>query len=83
MIVKTRYRDISFEEATKCCTKAGLRLVRREDWEAVRGQPLEIITPPVKERQWKYIKCGAPFYRTAHCDDDSKGVCEHVAEIGD
>lgn len=89
MIVKTRYRDIPWEEARKCyrLSSRNRRVYPEgrgtsESWErAMRGKPVSIIVPARTDHQYKYVRCEGPFFTLA--DSDNKMVCPHIAEIGD
>lgn len=80
MIIKTRYRDISFAETQKCIRpqRISQRKVDIDDWNKMRGRAVEIITPAgVGTSDWL---CSGPFYRVV---GESYAVCPHIAEIGD
>lgn len=88
-ILKTRYRDIPFEEAVKCATPEGLEYCRNAgvNWDQQqRRKPVSVLYPPITTPQWKYARCGGPFYRVLKPDGTRDGefmVCVHIAEIGD
>jgi len=86
MIIRTRYRDVPWEEirnAHKLPTDAGRRY-----WEKSRGLKITILSGPLnpgmvtmtsnitKER----VSCDGPFYLN---QDNNCVVCPHTAEIGD
>ncbi len=84
MIIKTRYRDIPFEEAIKCSSRHVEEA--RPWWEARRGK---IVTIDVSEPTHGGSRvCGGPFFNIVG-DLDFEGssrkisVCPHIAEIGD
>lgn len=79
-IITTRFRDIAFEEVLKCAPTTSLT---REEWESeMRGRPVRIETPaygpPDSDSR---IICGGPLY--AYPGLYRRGVCPHIAEIGD
>lgn len=77
MIIRTRYRDVPFEGAIKCETEPADDA--REQWDAVRGKPLLLLTPACTNNDHG-TSCHGPFYERVdgrHC------VCPHTAEIGD
>lgn len=79
MIVKTRYRDIPFEEAIKCAVmRPGIIREARKNWRERKGKPVAIIAP-ADPNQWEYVRCEGPFFWTT----DDFLVCPHIAEIGD
>lgn len=82
VIVRTRYRDIPFEEYLRCEPGS----TRPDLWEAKRGQPIEIIVPASARPSRRWVCEGPYFYRA----DGAVGihgyrlaVCPHIAEIGD
>lgn len=85
MIVQIKFRDISFEEAARCLTPEGVRDAiengRDKTWETERrGQPVKIIVPATI-KQWRYFCCSGPHFRVVGFSN--RGVCPHIAEIGD
>lgn len=78
MIVKTRYRDISWEEVAKLhpmMTPGGV-----EEWNNTRNREIVIET----ESRYKG-ECGSPTYDVVNppLPDCAMYACEHIAEIGD
>ncbi len=80
-IIKTRYRDIPYEEVLRSCATSIDNAKKREIWEIRRGKPVHLETPAISGRSAQLLQCGGPFYRLV--EDPSKVVCPHVAEIGD
>ena len=78
MIITTRYRDIPWEEASKCAQPEHLTPQSRTNWEALRGKPVKIESPAITEPQYKYAQCGGPFYRV---EGRAVMVCPHIAMI--
>jgi hypothetical protein len=76
MLIETRYRDISWSEATKC---QPVTAMTESDWNKIRGTAVAIITPATTHVD-KHVICSGPFYWRA---DRQKVVCPHIAEIGD
>jgi len=83
LIIETKYRDISFEEALQCCSEEFLKLkeASKEVWERNRGKLVLIQTPPTTINML-YFKCNGPFYNIVGMKD-RYSVCPHLAEIGD
>ncbi len=80
MIIKTRYRDIPWEEVKECFKVKELRPEAERNWESVlRGKDIHVVAPGVLggNGQWA---CDGPFYWIS---GQSYGVCPHIAEIGD
>lgn len=84
MIIKTRYRDLPFEQILKCLTAEGVSIVdnarNRAIWESFRGGPVSIITPAIKPNG-DCIRCDGPHFRIYQMSHSV--VCPHIAEIGD
>lgn len=81
MILKTRYRDIPFEEALKCAAP-GSPDWTRERWEFWKGRTFSVIAPPCDPRRALGVfSCEGPFY--VGVDHPEYAVCPHIAEIGD
>lgn len=80
-IIKTKYRDIPWEEVCKCLTDTYAAKYSAEKWDAqLRGKPLDVESEPYPERQWENFCCGGPFHWAG---SKRSGVCVHIAEIGD
>lgn len=81
MIIQTRYRDIPWEEAKKCCVPEIQADWTPEKWDArKRGTPVQIITPPVHRFYASSVyRCDGPWYAKV----GGNGVCIHHVEIGD
>lgn len=87
MIVRTKYRDIPFEQVLKCvirCNTTG----NRTAWEKkMRGAPIVIQTPQVSDEvaaaQREMFVCGGPFFMDVTNNARNAAVCVHIAEIGD
>lgn len=80
MIVSTRYRDIPFEEATRCAIADAEDL--REWWELHRGKAVEIHVPACTADGEEHARtCNGPFFQVA--SNTPFCVCAHVVEIGD
>lgn len=81
-VIQTRYRDISFEEASKCASPEFLNGINGpETWEKNRGRAISIETPPTDLVDLRYWSCRGPFYYIAGSNEYA--VCPHLAEIGD
>ena len=89
MIIKTRYRDIPWEEAVKCyrLDSGGYPVDKVpheqqiQNWDKKwRNKQIIIIAPALSEPQYKHVRCRGPFYQVA---DSRNIVCPHIAEIGD
>lgn len=78
MIVRTRFRDIPWEEIDRACVPDD-EPVDRGKWDRLRGTPVAIRTPPVPAAA--NFKCNGPFYQLA-ADEDS-AVCLHLVDLGD
>jgi hypothetical protein len=80
VISKARLRDIPFSEIQKCMTPIGVAATQpwQAEWERMRGQEIEIETPPYAHPQNQYVKCGGPFYQV---HGRRALVCPHIAEI--
>ena len=80
MIVKTRYREIPFEEAIQCHVMDSEDFCRQQ-WAKWRGQPVAIFTPALtaEERPLR-ARCDGPFFSKT---DRETSVCPHLAELGD
>ncbi len=77
VIIRTRYRDIPFEEARKCFYGKNGSRVTESEWDATyRGTPLRIHVPS----QDASGPCSGPFFSAV---DGVGFVCPHIAEIGD
>ena len=82
MIVKTRYRDIAFEEAVKCTPQLNT-LDMADVWIQSQGQTIEIETPCLPDKSpFSFFVCGGPFYKVVGVPLPYV-VCPHIAEIGD
>jgi hypothetical protein len=82
-IIRTRYRDVPFEEVLKCASKYHPRFPdERLWWESHRARSVEIVTPAFRSGKWPRSKyaCEGPFYAVA---ESAYAVCPHIAEIGD
>ncbi len=79
MIVKTRYRDIPFEEVVDGFSE-NERELARDKWDSMRGQPVAFKTPADPgEREGG---CGGPYFKNT-ANVWPLYVCPHIAEIGD
>lgn len=85
MIMKVRMRDISFEEAMKCCALGNTSEAdARAFWGQFKAQEIKIISVPCTEAaamESPWLLCKGPFYRYA--EDPDRVVCVHIAQIGD
>ena len=80
MIIRTRYRDVPFEEIQKIF---GPDIIR-SNWERLRGTEVEIITPGHEVSPINEFTCGCKWiYSKAHPTRKNGAVCPCVAEIGD
>ena len=85
MIVHTKYRDISFEEACKCYCGEPTEIAYKPWWENnMRGKSVSIIAPATtdSESRTTYLVCEGPFYRISG-KPENHIACPHIAEIGD
>lgn len=82
MTVKTRYRDIPWEEAVQCSPN-----LTRERWDKVyRGQTVNVTGGPEPPEEFKkFTNCQGPWWRTNRMNTDGHvaAICPHIAEIGD
>lgn len=85
MIIQTRYRDISWEEASACIVAP--QVETRQWWEGRRGQAMQIEAPPAANIRPERWKCTGPWFDVVgevHCIHGGVfAVCPHMAEIGD
>lgn len=78
MIVKTRYRDVPWEEIA--AIHAPKMPQDSLDWESeMRGKPVMIRTPALPDDDG----CGGPWFRIVDGPTKALWVCPHLAEIGD
>jgi len=90
-IISTRYRDISFEEASKCVPAEFRAITSPAGWELYRGKSIEIVTPalPAEGFNRRFHCCEGPFYCVISVDGvryespTEYSVRPHIAEIGD
>lgn len=86
MTIKTRYRDVPFAVVLSCLTECGIAERRKKyddpeaAWKRVIGRVVEIYVPAISTPQYKFVKCGGPFFQIRNSDGI---VCPHIAEIGD
>ena len=78
MILRTRYRDVPWEEIIRCYKMPFRAHLSKSQWEQLRGKPVQVITP---HESAVGFKCEGPFYRIAN--EGGNSVCPHIAEIGD
>ncbi len=79
MTIKTRYRDIPWEEMIPCVINP--RTDMRGEWERRRGKPVELRVPACAGHAHPYQSCKGPFFLVVA---GGKGcVCPHIVEIGD
>lgn len=87
-IIKTRYRDVEFEELCRCkdipasATYSGIP--PKIQWANFKGMPIEITTPPLPPARVDDVAlnlCEGPFYHVV--GTINRCVCPHIAEIGD
>ena len=78
MIIKTRYRDIPYEEI-------GHPMNHPELWKSLRGTPITIIRGPEENVLDRNPLCDEPRWLTNTRGDNGIRwvVCPHIAEIGD
>lgn len=79
ILIQTTYRDIPGEEFLKCIRPGYRTSDLAEEWERLRGKPIQILTPSV-EMNSVYWGCNGPIYRVV---GSPWCVCPHMAEIGD
>ena len=82
MIIRTRYRDVPWEEVKNCYPPVPPGY--EDFWEKCRGREIEILSGPIpiSDIQSPEYGCGGPYYGVP---TPSGGfvVCPHIAEIGD
>lgn len=84
MIIRTRYRDVPWEEVAPCM--APRMLDGADRWHKWRGKPMQIQTPAMNRIPEKGDSCKGPYYLVTDCvgkDGAVLAVCPHIAEIGD
>ena len=85
-IIKTRYRDVPWEERGHGGDLRSTEQEARELWNKFRGKNVSFLTPPLKKSP--HYPCEGPHYRVTGLDLMPKYgqfwvVCPHIAEIGD
>lgn len=80
MIVTTRWRDISYEEAMKCTVPPINHERGSRFWDAHRGKLVDIQTPACDGTHDLYA-CLGPFFQLARTPQIC--VCAHQIEVGD
>lgn len=78
MNIKTRFRDLSFDQLIAQYPKSDPDM--RDKWDQYRGKPIVIKTPHVDGTCGR-LACDGPFYETV--GPDIGLVCPCVVEIGD
>lgn len=86
MIVKTRYRDIPWEEVIKCIVGPADPATRKW-WEGRRGADVAIEAPAASNITREDWACDGPWFDIVserHCLRGTPiAACPHIAEIGD
>ncbi len=80
MIIQTRYRDLPWETIIQCYAPEWHTAKTRRIWEEERrGRPVMIEIPAVEQPNTCFV-CSGPFFQVTM---QNRGVCPHIAEIGD
>ncbi len=81
-VVKTRYRDVSFETLVEQCLsqtpELQIRPEFKEVWETLRGTEVEIEIPAIIDNPLYKVGCGVWFTTTD--EDLSFMLCPHMIE---
>ena len=82
MTIRTRYRDIPYEEVRSLHNCPGFSWIGGiEEWEGRRGKFILIQTPSPG-----FAPCGSQMFDVLEVDGQPNlglWACEHIAEIGD
>lgn len=86
-VIKTRYRDLPWQEVKECALPEHALDRERSAWQAMRGEPVSFVAPALAYRP-RGFQCSGPFFdvypSTLAADGRAKRVvCPHIAEIGD
>lgn len=86
MVIKTRYRDIPWEEVCICFNEDDGVTVAK--WSHMRGAALTVCIPALNEEDYEINgNCEGPFFNVEPKrllgDGFRYCVCPHIAEIGD